>query len=146
MSYIDLLAILLTATMTGTEFTVAALLNPTMQKLDPVTRVRSLSAMARTMGRVMPFWYALGLVLIAVEAYLRRDSLIETAGVLWLLSIILTVIFLVPINNRIAKANADRPEPGFHEEHATWDNRHRWRVVLLVVATSLLIAGILRSR
>ena len=80
MHILDLLTILCTVSMVGTEFTVAMILNPALEKLDAGTWRKTMPVLAQTMGRAMPFWYGLALVLIGVAAALllgrRRDTTI----------------------------------------------------------------------
>ena len=80
-------------------------INPILERLDTGTRMRAISLFAKRLGTAMPFWYVLSLLLLIAEAAVRRHSdglsLLATASSLWLAVIILTLIFLVPINNRM---------------------------------------------
>jgi uncharacterized membrane protein len=102
----------------------------------------------RFLGKVMPFWYALCLVLMIVEAYLRRHqpalTLLVVAVAIWIATIVYTVTTLVPINNRIARLASALPE-GWREEHKRWDAYHRWRILSLTIAMVCLVWGILRQ-
>lgn len=71
MHLLDILAILCIVSMTGTEFTVSAIINPALGRLDQSTWLKTMPVLARVMGRVMSIWYALGLALIGAEAYLH---------------------------------------------------------------------------
>jgi hypothetical protein len=146
MRLFDVLTILCIVSMIGTEFTVSVILNPALDKLDQTTWLRTMSTLAKAMGRAMPFWYALGFVLIGVEGYIhfREPSRwwFGIAAVLWATGIIYSVTVLVPINNRIAQA-ASSAASAVVEEHKRWDLLHRWRVVLLVVAAACLLWGML---
>ena len=139
MHILDLLTIFCTVSMVGTEFTVAMILNPALERLDAGTWRKTMPVLAQAMGRAMPFWYGLALVLIGVQAYLRYggDSRwwLMTAGLLWAAGIVYSITMLVPINNRIAVGTAGVAE------HKRWDGLHKWRVVLLVVATTCLLRG-----
>jgi hypothetical protein len=67
-----------------------------------------LHAFAKPFGGVMPFWYAAVVLLFIIEAWVHwplisaTSRLLLIASVLWLLSILFTLICPVPINNRIA--------------------------------------------
>jgi predicted ferric reductase len=143
MHFLDILTILLTVSMLGTEFAVSAILNPAFEKLDRTTWLQTMPLLAKTMGRAMPFWYALGLVFIGVEGYLHFDDparwWLITAVLLWIAAIVYSVTVLVPINNRVAEASTGAATAA---EHKHWDHLHRWRVVLLLAATSCLLWGI----
>ena len=145
MHFLDVLTILLTVSMLGTEFTVSAILNPALGTLDQTTWLKTMPVLARVMGRVMPFWYALGLLLIAVEGYFHYDApsrwWFGAAILLWVAGIVYSVTMLVPINNRIAQANAPAAS-STSAEHKRWDALHRWRVALLLIATSCLLWAI----
>ena len=145
----DGFTVLVAALMVGNELAVAVFVHPTFTSLPDEEHAAAASALARLLGRVMPFWYALVLALTAVDAYLhwRADGelprLITASAILWAVSIVFTIAALVPINNRIASwTRATRP-PDWKRARQQWDRLHRWRVVLLVVALTLLLAGIL---
>ncbi|HEY3930342.1 MAG TPA: DUF1772 domain-containing protein [Candidatus Koribacter sp.] len=145
MRILDILTVLCAVAMTGTEFTVAFILNPALDALDEATWLRAMPALAKAMGRAMPIWYASAFALIAAEGYLRfgtdaRWWMVTAAG-LWASSILYSITMLVPINNRIASANG-APASSVVLEHARWDWLHRWRVALLVVATACLLIGL----
>lgn len=145
MQIFDLVTVLCTVAMTGTEFTIAMILNPALDQLDEATWLRTVPVLAKTMGRAMPIWYALGFVLIGTQTYLRFDTpsrwWLFTSAALWAASILYSVTMLVPINNRIASATAGSA-PSVMIEHERWDALHRWRVALLVVSVACLLIGL----
>ncbi|HYK37680.1 anthrone oxygenase family protein [Alloacidobacterium sp.] len=143
MHYFDIITILCIGLMVGTEFAVSAFINPVVWQLEETTQAKILSLFARLLGKVMPFWYALSLVLMLIETYLRRHepalpSLLTAAGI-WIAAIIFSITVLVPINNRIAAL-----EDGWRQQNKHWDTLHRWRIFLLVAAMALLLHGILQ--
>jgi hypothetical protein len=75
----------------------------------------------------MPIWYALCLVLLIVEAYVRRNRphvhLLYGAVILWGAAIVYTVSTLVPINNRIARLDLASLPAGWSQEHRRWQGR-----------------------
>jgi hypothetical protein len=145
MHIFDLLTILCIVSMTGTEFTVAAIVNPALEGLDRTTWLKTTSVLARALGRAMPVWYGLGLLFIGVEGYIHYDApsrwWFGTAILLWAAGIVYSVTMLVPINNRIAAATTDASS-ATAADHRRWDTLHRWRVVLLVGATTCVLRGI----
>jgi uncharacterized membrane protein len=147
MLFLDVLTILCTGLMIGNELTVSLFINPIVWKLDDNSQAKALSLFAGLLGKVMPFWYALSLVLMLVEVYVRRHqpgvSLLLIAVGLWIAIIVYTITTLVPINNRIARL-AGVLAVGWREEHKKWDRYHRWRIVLLLIAMVCFVLGVLR--
>jgi hypothetical protein len=145
MHLLDILTILCTVSMVGTEFTVSAILNPALEKLDQTTWLKTMPILAKAMGRAMPYWYALGLLFIGAEGYFHRAApslwWLGASVLLWAAGIVYSITVLVPINNRLAAVSTG-PASSTVADHKHWDALHRWRVVLLVVATTCLLRGI----
>jgi hypothetical protein len=145
MHLLDILTILLTVSMVGTEFTVSVILNPALEGLDQTTWMKATAVVARAMGRAMPFWYGFGLLFIGAESYFHYNdasrSWLVTAALLWAGGIVYSVTMLVPINNRIASTVPGAPSTSTLAEHKRWDALHRWRVVLLLAAATCLLRG-----
>jgi uncharacterized membrane protein len=66
--------------------------------------------------------------------------------VLWVVAIVSTIIWLVPINNRVASWTPESLPPGWREDRKRWDLLHRWRTLLLFIASACLIVGVLHQR
>jgi hypothetical protein len=147
--FYDVVTATVAATMVGNEFAVAAFVHPQLRGFGDRTHAVVAARLAGSLGRAMPLWYGLALVLIAGAAYEHRPvwsgpgELIALAAALWAATIVFTVTSLVPINNRITRMNPEQPHPGWLEDRARWDRLHRIRVVLLVVAVVLLLMGLL---
>lgn len=147
MHMLDITTVVIIGLMVGNELTVSLFINPVMQQLEPAAQTRTVSLFARLLGRVMPFWYAACLVLLIVEAALRKAQTAFTpllvASIFWAATILFTVLLLVPINNRIASL-----QPGdssqWVREHRRWEKLHRLRILLLVVAMILTLHALLR--
>jgi hypothetical protein len=148
MHFLDVLTIVCAGLMIGNELAISLFVNPVVWQLEDRPQAKALSLFAGTLGKVMPFWYALCLVLMIVETYLRRDQPALTpllvAVAIWIATIVYTLTTLVPINNRIASL-ADGLPQGWREEHKRWDSHHRWRILLLMTAMVCLVWGILRQ-
>jgi uncharacterized membrane protein len=129
----------------GTEFAVAAFINPILRRLDDRARLAQLRPFAARLGAAMPFWYVLSFVLLLVETVLLRHtpqvSLLIAASAIWAFVIVFTLRFLVPINNRLIRpAPGTTPEQSLRE-HDRWDLLHRFRVLALTAAmVAFLIA------
>lgn len=149
MHLLDIFTIVFAGLLTGNELTVSLFINPVMRKLDAAAQTRALSLFAGLLGRAMPFWYVLCLVLLAAETFVHRGkavfSALLAATILWVFIIVASIFVLVPINNRIAALSQETPLEGWLPEHTRWENLHRVRILLLLVALvlathSLLIA------
>ena len=146
---LDVLTILAAGLMTGNELTVALFLHPTLSGLPDAVHATAARAFARLFGRVMPLWYALVLLLSVAETWLHwpltslGTRLLLTSSVLWLLTIVFTVIFPVPINNRVAVWDLENLPQNWRVERQRWDRLHAIRVAMLLIALVCLIAGIL---
>ena len=147
MCIFDFITILCIGLMIGAEFAVSAFINPVVWQLEEAAQATILSLFAALLGKVMTVWYALSLVLMLVEAYLRRHeptlAHLLIAAAIWIAVIVFTIAVLVPINNRIALLQSGALPSGWRLEHKRWDTLHRWRVFFLVVAMVFLLKGIL---
>jgi uncharacterized membrane protein len=148
---LDVISILAASLMTGNELTVALFLHPTLSRLPDAVHAPAARAFAKLFGRVMPFWYALVFALSAVETWLRLPltslsaELLLTSTILWLLTIVFTVIFPVPLNNRIAAWDVNAIPKDWKLQRQRWDRLHTIRVVALLAALICLVVGILTA-
>ena len=139
------------ATMAGNEFAVAAFIHPQLYKLNETSHASAAAAFARILGKYMPLWYSFALLLMLGATYQHRPIsqgpglLIAIASAVWAVTIIFTIAMLVPINNRIAAMDPSHPYPGWQLDRTRWDQLHRIRVALLVLAVILLLTGIQTS-
>lgn len=144
----DIATSAVTGLMAGNELAVAAFVHPQLHRLGKSAHVQAAPLLARVLGRVMPLWYGLALVLILGAAYEHRPFLkgpglfISLAVALWALTIVFSVAMLVPINNRIAKLNPDQPYDCWLQDRCRWDQLHQVRVILLIMAFVLLLTGL----
>lgn len=143
MHVLDTITITLAGLMVGNELAVSAFFNPAVWKLESTPQAQGLSILAGSLGRVMPVWYVVCLILLGLELLLHRDDTallpLLTATVIWVGVIVFTIGVLVPINNRIASLNTAAPTPGWKQEHKKWDSLHRIRILLLLVALVALV-------
>ena len=68
--------------------------------------------------------------------------LLGAATGVWAAVIVLTLLFLVPIANRMARMDADSFTEAARREHRKWDALHRVRVAALAVSMATFLAGI----
>lgn len=138
MHLLDTITITFAGLMVGNELAVSAFFNPAVWQLESTSQAQGLSILAGSLGRVMPAWYGLCLVLLTLESFLHRHQAVLvpllSATLIWASIIIFTISMLVPINNRIASLNTAAPTPGWKQDHKRWDFLHRVRILLLIVA------------
>jgi uncharacterized membrane protein len=134
--------------MAGNEFAVAAFVHPQLHRLDNSAHAQTAASLAGALGRAMPLWYGVALVLMLGAAFEHRPVssgpglfLILASGI-WTVTIVFTITTLVPINNRIAKMNPAQPYDCWLQDRTRWDQLHQMRVVLLIMAFLLLLTGL----
>src|SRR6478672_5805985 len=117
----------------GTELAVSVFINPILWRLDDAAQMSAVRMFAKRLGSAMPFWYAASLVLLIAETISRRHganiTLLMIASAIWAAVIVVTVLFLVPINNRLAEIGAKSVAAVAQQQHKQWDMMHRYRVV-----------------
>jgi uncharacterized membrane protein len=143
MEVLNVVVIIVAGWMVGCELAIAAFVHPTLDKLPDDVHLPAASALARVLGRVMPFWYILVFLLTLAEVVIqwrqsgRLPVSIAISAVLWMLASLYSIIALVPINNRIKST----PPPDWKTYRRKWDLLHRWRVAILTIAFAFLVMG-----
>ena len=144
----DIATATVTGLMTGNEFAVAAFVHPQLHKLGQSVHAKAAATLAGVLGKAMPLWYGIALLLILGAAFEHRPissspgEFILLAAVLWAATIVFTIATLVPINNRIAKMNPEQPYDCWLQDRCRWDQLHQVRVALLIMAFILLLTGL----
>ncbi|WP_188760018.1 DUF1772 domain-containing protein [Edaphobacter acidisoli] len=147
----DVVAATVTGTMVGNEIAVAAFVHPQLRRMSGRVHAQAASMLASVLGKFMPFWYALALILIIGAAFEHRPLangtglLIMMAAILLAVAIVFSVAQLVPINNRIARMDPEHPHATWLQDRCRWDRFHRARVVILTMSLVLLLTGIIQS-
>ncbi|WP_420596483.1 anthrone oxygenase family protein [Deinococcus sp.] len=131
--------------MVGVELSVAAFVNPGLGRLPDAACVAGRSDSARVLGRVMPFWYILSVVLVgwwAVQSWGRAQALLVTVvAALLVVSVVLSVALLEPINARVARWTAQSVPADWQQQVGKWDGLHYVRVGILVATFILLVVA-----
>lgn len=131
--------------MVGVEFCVAAFVEPALRKLPEPIQIAAAPDFAKRLGTFMPFWYATSLLLALADLWVTHRDLglwspwIGGAAGVIAFVIAVTILALVPINNRLARMRAAYPD--WQKDAARWDGLHRARVFFLFVALVLLGLG-----
>jgi uncharacterized membrane protein len=145
---LNTVAIIIAGLMVGSELAIAAFVHPTLTRLPDAVHLPAATALARVLGRFMPLWYGLVLLLTLAEVVIRWRQIgglsiwLVTSASLWLSAIVYSISMLVPINNRIASWESGARPADWKISRNRWDQLHRWRVLLLTIAFAFLIVGI----
>lgn len=143
MHLLNIATALIVISLVGVEFSVAAFIDPAAWQLDPQPQLKLLSRVASVLGRVMPGWYAVSTLLLGIQVWVHwqtpgRDLLV-TASAVWVLASVASIIFLVPLNTRVANG-----DPDWQPLHRIWDKRHRARTAILGVTAVLALDVLMR--
>ncbi|MFF1548237.1 anthrone oxygenase family protein [Streptomyces sp. NPDC058291] len=132
--------------MVGVEFAVAFVMNRILNALPQDSRQRGHAHGGRMLGAVMPVWYIGSLALVAVWAIAGRHhhgaGLVVTAGALLLLSVVMSVLLLVPINNRNKTWTPENRPEDWQEQLQRWERFHYVRVAVIIAAFTLLVTAL----
>ncbi|MGW4948382.1 anthrone oxygenase family protein [Actinoplanes sp. NPDC004185] len=142
-------ALTVAGVMVGVEFSVAVFVNPIFDRLPGNSGLAGRADGGRVLGRVMPVWYSASLILTIVLAVIHRHdpgvgALIGGAA-LFVLSIVMSIAVLVPINNRAKNWTPERAPDNWREQQARWDRYHYARVAVIVTALVLVTIGVIQS-
>ncbi|MBX7467649.1 MULTISPECIES: anthrone oxygenase family protein [unclassified Streptomyces] len=132
--------------MVGVEFAVAFVMNPIFNGLPDDSNQSARSHGGRMLGAVMPFWYIGSLVLAVIWVVAGRHrggtGLVVIAAALLILSVIMSLLLLVPINNRGKTWTAETRPADWKEQLSRWDRYHYIRVAIIVAAFTLLVTAL----
>ncbi|TCN46266.1 putative membrane protein [Rhodococcus sp. SMB37] len=131
----------------GVEFAIAVFVNPIMDRIPDDAGVAARSDGARVLGRVMPFWYIGTLAFAILWTILGWGDttawMTLGASVLLLVSVVMSVLLLVPINNRSIRWAEEGAPPDWKEQADTWDRYHYVRVGVIALGFILSAVGLL---
>src|SRR5204862_3418728 len=91
---IELVAIVIAATMVGNELAVAIFVHPKLSALDDATHLQTVQPLAAVLGVVMAFWYALTLLGSLAIAFFARPF-VAPGNVLALIAVVLLALIIV---------------------------------------------------
>jgi uncharacterized membrane protein len=144
MDWLPIVAVVVVGLMVGVEVSVAFVVNPIVDRLPGNAGLLARSDGGRMLGRAMPFWYFGSLLLIAATAVLRPEAAAAawTATALLVVSVIMSVALLVPINNRSKAWTPETAPADWREQVGRWDRFHVVRVAMIVAAFALLTVAV----
>lgn len=145
--FLYVITVVIMGLMVGNELAVSAFVNPSLSQLNDTAHAPSAQSLARIYGRVMPYWYALVLILtviVAINLYQAQSEALWLAIVsigLWVLSIVFTLIGPVPINNKVIDWDLEQLPPDWKDLRKQWDRLHAIRVTILFAAFVCLVSA-----
>ncbi|MFF8715131.1 anthrone oxygenase family protein [Streptomyces sp. NPDC015184] len=132
--------------MVGVEFSVAFVIRPILNALPEDSGQLGHAHGGRMLGAVMPFWYIGSLALVGIWAAAGWDhhgsGLVVTAGALLALSVVMSLLLLVPINNRNRTWTPENRPADWREQMNRWERWHYVRVAVIIAAFALLAAAL----
>ncbi|MFJ7159039.1 anthrone oxygenase family protein [Streptomyces sp. NPDC101118] len=146
LSALEVFTTVVVGLMVGVEFSVAFVVNRILNALPEDSGQLGRAHGGRMLGALMPVWYIGSLVLVAVWAVAGRDhhgaGLVVTAGALLIVSVIMSVLLLVPINNRGKTWTPENRPADWKEQMNRWDRYHYVRVAVIIAAFALLVVAL----
>ena len=132
--------------MVGVEFSVAVILSRILDALPGDSAQLGHAHGGRMLGAVMPFWYIGSLILSAVWAaagwHRHGAGLVVAAAALLITSVIMSLLLLVPINNRNKTWTPENRPADWREQLNRWNRFHYLRVAVIITAFALLAAAL----
>ena len=86
---LETVAIVVAGTLTGSELAVAVFFHPRISRLDDAVHIRTAQTLAKVLGMVMPFWYALTFLLALALTFVARPA----RSTPWWLALAATVLY-----------------------------------------------------
>jgi uncharacterized membrane protein len=145
LSTLQVVTTVVVGVMVGVEFSVAFVINPILDALPEDSGQLGRAHGGRMLGAMMPVWYIGSLVLVGIRAatgwHDHNTGLVVGAGALLLLSVVMSILLLVPINNRSRTWTPDNRPADWKEQAKRWDRYHYVRVAVIIAAFALLAAA-----
>ncbi|MBC2866229.1 DUF1772 domain-containing protein [Streptomyces mexicanus] len=146
LSALDVFTIVVVGVMVGVEFSVAFVMNPILNALPGDAGQLGHAHGGRILGAVMPVWYIGSLVLVVIRAvagwHHQGTGLVVTAAALLILSVVMSLLLLVPINNRGKTWTPENRPADWKQQLNRWMRWHYVRVAVIVAAFALLAAAL----
>ena len=143
---LQVVTIVVVGVMVGVEFSVAFVMNRIFNALPEDSGQLARAHGGRMLGAVMPVWYIGSVVLAAVWAVADRHGhgtgLVVTGAALLIVSVIMSVLLLVPINNRGKTWTPENRPADWKRQMERWDRFHYLRVAVIIAAFACLAAAL----
>ncbi|MYW97257.1 DUF1772 domain-containing protein [Amycolatopsis rubida] len=146
LSALAVCTIVVVGVMVGVEFCVAFVINPILNGLPDDSNQQGRAHGGRMLGAIMPFWYIGSLVLSAIWAIAAWDrpgiSLVVIGAGLLMVSVAMSILLLVPINDRGKTWTPENRPADWKEQMSRWDRYHYARVAVIIAAFALLVTAL----
>ncbi|MEU9999007.1 DUF1772 domain-containing protein [Streptomyces sp. NPDC050848] len=143
---LEVVTTVIVGVMVGVEFSVAFVMNPILNALPEDSGQLGHAHGGRMLGAVMPVWYIGSLALVAAWAvagwHHHGTGLVVTAGALLMLSVVMSILLLVPINNLNKTWTPDNRPADWKQQLRRWERFHYVRLAVIVAAFTLLVAAL----
>ncbi|WP_432108213.1 anthrone oxygenase family protein [Streptomyces sp. AA1529] len=143
---LEVVTTVIVGVMVGVEFSVAFIMSRILNALPGDSGQLGHAHGGRMLGAVMPVWYIGSLVLVAVWAaagwHHHGTGLVVTAGGLLALSVAMSVLLLVPINNRNRTWTPENRPVDWKQQLNRWGRWHYARVAVIIAAFALLATAL----
>lgn len=147
---IHIIAVLVLGLMCGSELSIAVFAHPVLNRQPIEAHIPVRAALAALLGRVMPFWFAvstlLNLVILFPLGRLTGSAwnLALIAFCIQVAAVVFSLVFPVPINNRIRVWTVGALPADWKQDEQRWDAYHSWRTVAIIAAFVLLTVSLNR--
>ncbi|MFJ6884282.1 DUF1772 domain-containing protein [Streptomyces sp. M54] len=146
LSTLQIVTTVVVGLLVGVEFAVAFIMSRILNALPDDSSQLGHAHGGRMLGRVMPFWYIGSVVLGVIWAVAGRHDggagLVVTAVGLLILSVVMSVLLLVPINNRNRTWTPENRPADWREQLHRWERYHYVRVAVIIGAFTLLVTAL----
>ena len=146
LSALQVVTTVVVGVMVGVEFAVPFFINPMVNALPEDTAQLARADGGRRGGAVMPFWYIGSLVLAGIWAVAAwgdpGTGLVVTGAALLIVSVLMSVLVLVPINDRVKTWTPENRPEDWKEQMRRWDRYHYARVTVIVAAFAFLVTAL----
>ena len=140
MEWLSIVAVVVVGLMVGVELSVAFVINPIVDRLPGNAGLLARADGGRRLGRLMPFW-DFGSTLLTAGSALSDSAAAApawSAVALLVVSIVMSVALLVPINNRSKNWTPETAPDDWREQIGRWDRLHVVRLAVIVAAFVLV--------
>ena len=147
MDFIYIFLITSTALLMGNEFSIAFFIHPSLVRAGHQSFIPAIQVFAKFFGRIMPFWmtgtlaFHLLISWVAWSSHHRAALFMLYASAVWVFVVLFSVIFPVPINNRVGRWNPMSLPVNWKRERRLWDAYNAIRVVFIGCAFILLLVS-----
>lgn len=143
---LEVVTTVIVGVMVGVEFSVAFIMKRILDALPEDSGQLGHAHGGRMLGALMPFWYIGSLVLCALWAVAGWQhpgaGLVVTAAALLVLSVVMSILLLVPINNRNKTWTPENRPADWKQQLGRWERFHYIRVAVIIAAFTLLVTAL----